>query len=54
MGHINYGIKQMTDRKGLLSFTEFDPASDQTIKNDFKWNIYKVPIDDSISDWNKK
>ena len=27
MGHINYGVMQKTDRKGLISLTQLDPST---------------------------
>ena len=53
MGHINYGKMQKYDRKGLVKFEEIKSPEDKTILNDkFKWNIYKIPINDRMEFWN--
>ena len=47
MGHINYGAKQKTDRKGLHEFTELDSES----KTEFRWDITALPITASLFFW---
>jgi hypothetical protein len=45
MGHVNYGHLMATDLKGMFNFTD-------TLSTEFKWNIYKVPVDGNILKWN--
>ncbi len=41
MGHVNYDHLMDSDIKGLFNLTD-------DLATEFKWNIYKVPIDKSI------
>ena len=45
MGHVNYDHLMDSDIKGLFNLTD-------DLATEFKWNIYKVPIDKSILQWN--
>lgn len=45
-GHINFGEEMLTDRKGIIRISDnFNPT--------IYWNVYKVPIDQSILKWSK-
>lgn len=46
MGHINFGRKQGLDRKGMLDFVDLKDRGKQ-----YKWNIYKFPLDSIILGW---
>lgn len=46
MGHINFDHGMETDFKGLISFED-------SKKNSFRWNIYKINIDKNILSWRK-
>lgn len=50
MGHINYGVMQKTDRKGIVWFSEID-AEGKERKSSFKWNISTIPIDERVLEW---
>lgn len=47
MGHINYGVNQESDKKGLISLTNNDLTE---LK--LQWNVFKVEIANVLS-WNK-
>jgi len=44
MGHANYDLLMATDIKGMFNFTD-------DLSSVFKWNIYKVPVDENILIW---
>lgn len=45
MGHINFDKQMQTDFKGLIDITD-------DLGTNFAWNMYKVPIDSKILNWN--
>lgn len=44
MGHINFDHEIETDWKGLIKFKS-------NTQNNFKWNIYNIPIKDTPVNW---
>mgnify|MGYP001190418720 CR=1 FL=1 len=45
MGHINFDKQMQTDYKGLIDITD-------DLGTIFSWNMYKIPIDNKILNWN--
>ena len=46
MGHVNYNLLMATDIKGMFNFTD-------DLSSVFKWNIYKVPVNENILKWDR-
>jgi hypothetical protein len=46
MGHVNYDLLMATDIKRMFNFTD-------DLSSVFKWNIYKVPVNENILKWDR-